>query len=168
MYTHKRSMQKKDQQELEALISSIRDAIVNYEWSPREISKALIKVMKQRGDRMPETNFVLDMVAAHYSINRHTLIYGTNRENSEARKFAYCLLYFDVQLTIEDIACKVFKKKSMYRVHTTTAEFRNHNPAIKQDREFIARYEAFQKELQQFILDRRNDEQPNSKQDGPK
>lgn len=144
-------MDNNPKEDLQSLIDGIVKALTNYNISPKELGDALVAVMNKRGDRLAETNRVLDMVAADHAISRKTLKYGTGREHSHARKFVYCLLYFDLRLTLRDIA-KAFGTMHERRISQAVSDFRIMDVRIKAHREFTEKYDRYQKRLQEFIL----------------
>lgn len=145
-------MNSNPQEDLLSLIDGIVKAITSYNISPKELGDALIEVMERRGNKMPEINYVLDTVAADYAISRKVLREGTGREHSYARRFVYCLLYYDLRLPLAQIAEQVFGTPHVRRISEAISEFRTMDAKIKAHREFLTKYETYQKGLQDFIL----------------
>ncbi len=136
--------------DLETLLKNIQEGLQTY--SVQELNEAIVSFLSKKHDKNAEVNFVLDEVAGMYSISRRTLTHSSARgEIQQAKKLSYCLLHYNVGLTIRHIAMRIFPNKFHNGVGVAIKEFRNLNEAIKFDREFKEKYELIQKKLMLFI-----------------
>jgi chromosomal replication initiation ATPase DnaA len=136
-------------QEIEALFKNLHHGIKTY--GVKELNDAIVKVVYEKKDLSNEIDFVLNSVAEHYSITKDILLYSTRRgDYQQARQLSYCLLYFNLGLTLRHIATQIFGKH--HRVVAIAVEYyKNLNERIPSDKKFIDNYKLQQGKLLEYI-----------------
>lgn len=88
-----------------------------------------------------KVNAVLNAVCNEFDITRDKLVIGRGKGVvQEARKYAFILLYQELNLTIRYIAKYVFHLKWHTSVAMAIKYYKNINENIKPDKNFITRY----------------------------
>ena len=124
--------------------------------STKELSGAIQGAIKQRlyeeHKNLDEINFILDSICQYYGIARHTLQTSKGRgQIQQAKKIAYCLLYFKLGMTIRYISKNIFDTKVHSSVGHAIRYFQKLNPKIKDEREFKEKYEVLQAKYIEYI-----------------
>lgn len=138
-----------DSKDIEYLLKNIQKGLKLY--SIKELNRAIIEALNKKDNKKDEIDFVLDIVARNYAISLRSL----QKENArgieqDAKQMVYCLLYFNLGLSMRYISSKVFMCWPT-SVLKGIKRYRTANPAIKQDSEFLNTYNKLQKELLTYI-----------------
>ena len=113
-------------------IKSVNDAI----------EKAIDSIDTTQKSKQEQINLVLKSVCNEYAITREQLIRSKSRgEIQQAKIVTYCLLHYQLGLTIRHIAQKVFFRNHHTSVALGVKYFKNLNTNIKPDKEFNDRFE---------------------------
>jgi chromosomal replication initiation ATPase DnaA len=83
-------------------------------------------------------DIVIDVICNHYNLNKREFLSGRGKGKiSEARKYAYCILYNEYKLPIRYIASRIFRQKWHTSVSIALSYYRSLNKDLKMDREFM-------------------------------
>jgi len=138
-----------ENKDIETLLKNIQQGLKHY--SIAELNKAIVAVLNKKHDKREEVDFVLDIVATHFSTSVRALKISKERGKMiDAKQLCYCLLHFELGLTIRYIANTVFDKWPN-SVATGITRFRKANPNIKTDKEFLDVYSQLQQKLMNYI-----------------
>lgn len=138
-----------DKKQLESLLKNIQESLKHY--SVEELNEAIIHALNQKKDKTPQINYVLSIVSDHFNTTIKTLKKKHLRGNlQEAKQVAYCLLHFNLGLSIRDISNNVFSNWSN-SVQTGVTKLKNADIKHKADREFIECYEFLRTKLLENI-----------------
>lgn len=140
--------------QIERLLKNIQQGLKKYSLS--ELNRALLEALSKRNDKSDEIQYVLKIVSNDYCISEYALKNTKKRGDlHEAKQIAYCLLYFNVGLSIRDIATNVFSNG-----HTSVAngvgKLKKANIEHKQDRKFLERYYHLQTKFLTYIQNKNN------------
>lgn len=137
-----------EQKHIEVLLKNIQEGIRLY--GVKELNEAITKTLYSKTDKADEIEFVLNMVSNDFNISRHNLIKSKKHGSPQkGRQLAYCLLYFDIGLSLREIA-NIFGK-FVRSVAIAIENYRKINPDIKPDAEFLEKYKMYQQKLLLFI-----------------
>ena len=138
-----------EHKEVEFLLKNIQEGIRLY--GVKEVNEAITKALYEKTDKADEVDFILNEIAKDFNITRRNFIMSKKHGYvQQARQLAYCLLYFDIGLSLRAIA-NIFNKY-VRSVAIAIENYRKLNPTIKKDKDFIEKYEMYQKK----ILDKLN------------
>ena len=134
-----------DNVEIKKLLKNIQDGLKLY--SLQELNEAIVNSLNTKHDKTTEIEYVLNLVCNEFSITKAAIksvnIRGTLQD---AKQIAYCLLHFNLGLSIRHISERVF-----FNSHTSVAngimKLKNANILLKQDKEFVDKYNALQQKL---------------------
>jgi chromosomal replication initiation ATPase DnaA len=128
-----------DKKDIEQLLKNIQEGLKKF--TVKELNDAIISFLNKKDDKSLEIDYVLQIVSEEFNTSVRIL----KKQNirgilQEAKQISYCILHFNLGLSTRYIADKVFGNWHT-SVHTGIKRYKNLNPAIKQDREFQAKYE---------------------------
>ena len=135
--------------DIETLIRNIQQGLKKY--SVNELNDAIVKSLTESHDKTDETKYVMSLVCKEFKVSEFALINMKRRGNlQEAKQIAYCLLYFNLGLSVREISEKIF-----FNWHSSVANglrrFKKLDEKLKQDKQFIDKYTLLQKKLLLFI-----------------
>jgi chromosomal replication initiation ATPase DnaA len=136
-------------QDIGTLLKNIQQGLKKY--SVNELNDAIVKALNDKHDKSEEIDYVMTIVCNEFKVSQYALINMKKRGAlQEAKQIAYCLLYYNVGLSIRDIANNIF-----FNWHTSVANgirrFKKSDVQHKQDKEFIERYIELRGKLLLFI-----------------
>lgn len=128
-----------DKKEVESLLKNIQEGLKNY--SVKELNEAIISFLNKKDDKTEEIDTVFSIVCEEYKTTSRALKKNNIRgELIEAKQIIYCVLHFNLGLSTRYIADRVF-----FNWHGSVFQgikkFKNCDLNIKQDREFVQKYE---------------------------
>lgn len=139
-----------DKKEIVELFKTLQGGLKKFTLT--ELNQAigvLLKDVKNNG-RNDEIKVVITEVCKNYNINKNQLINSNARGKiSQAKSVVYCLLHFELGLTIRYISKKVFFQKHHGSVAVAIRNFKNINATIKPDKEFLDNYEKIKKSIKE-------------------
>jgi chromosomal replication initiation ATPase DnaA len=128
-----------DNYEIEHLLNNIQKSLKIY--SVRELNDALKDIISYKdSSKKEDINYSLNLVCEYFNITISQLMGKDNRGMIvDAKQIAYCLLYFDVKLSVKNISKNIFHnwRNSVYR---GINRFKNINVNIKEDEVFFCNY----------------------------
>lgn len=138
-----------DNHELETLLKNIQQGLKRY--SVNELNEAIVKAIGDKNTKSDEIKYVLTIVCNEFDITEFALINSKKRGNlQDAKQIAYCLLYFNIGLSIREIADEIF-----FNWHTSVAiginKFKKSDFQHKQDKVFLEKYDKLRTKLMNFI-----------------
>jgi hypothetical protein len=126
--------------DIETLLKNIQEGLRNY--SVKELNDAIISFLNKKDDKSAEIDFVFQIVCEEYSTSSRILKKNNVRGVlHEAKQIIYCILHFNLGLSIRYIAERVFNNKWHNSVHMGIKRYRDCDPALKQDRIFAEKYQ---------------------------
>jgi chromosomal replication initiation ATPase DnaA len=135
-----------DNYEIEHLLTNIQKSLKIY--SVRELNNALKDIISYKDfNKKDDINYSLNLVCEHFKINISQLMGKDNRGTIvDAKQIAYCLLYFDVKLSVKNISKSIFHnwRNSVYR---GINRFKDININIKEDEMFLSNYNILKQKL---------------------
>ena len=131
--------------ELESLLSNIQEGLKKF--SIEELNEAIILFLNKKSDKSLEINYVMQIVSDEYRITLPTLKSKNARGNlQEAKQIAYCLLYFNLGLSLRYISNRVF-----FNNHNSVAigvrRLEKADPKHIIDKNFIEKYNTLERKL---------------------
>ena len=134
-----------DKSEVEILLNNIQKGLKKY--SVQDLNEAIVTFLNKKNDKSLEIDKVILIVCRDYSISKSTLKSKNARGHiQEAKQITYCLLHFNIGLSIRHIATKIF-----FNWPTSVAigvkKYRNADKTHREDKKFIDRYEKLQSTL---------------------
>jgi len=128
-----------DNYEIEHLLNNIQKTLKIY--SVKELNNALKNIINYKdSNKIKDISYSLNLVCEHYKITLSELMGKNNRGTIvDAKQIAYCLLYFDVKLSVKNISKNIFYnwRNSVYR---GINRFKDINVSIKEDEMFLSNY----------------------------
>ncbi len=140
-----------DNQDIGVLLKNIQQGLKKY--SVNELNDAIVKALSNSHDKSEEIKYVITIVCNEFKVSEFALKNMKKRGAlQEAKQIAYCLLYFNVGLSIRDISDNIF-----FNWHTSVANgirrFKKSDIQHKQDKEFLDKYTLLRNKLLLFIND---------------
>jgi len=138
-----------DNTEIETLLKNIQQGLKRY--SVNELNDAIVKALSNNNDKSEETKYVMSIVCNEFKVSEFALINMKRRGYlQEAKQIAYCLLYFNLGLSIRDISQNIF-----FNWHTSVANgikrFKKLDVQHKQDKQFSEKYTRLRNKLLLFM-----------------
>jgi chromosomal replication initiation ATPase DnaA len=138
-----------DNQDIETLLKNIQQGLKKY--SVNELNDAIVKALTDNHDKSEEIKYVMTIVCNEFKVSEYALKNMKKRGSlQEAKQIAYCLLYFNVGLSIREIANNIF-----FNWHTSVANgikrFKKSDVQHKQDKAFIDKYIVLRNKLLLFV-----------------
>jgi chromosomal replication initiation ATPase DnaA len=135
-----------EQKDVEFLLKNIQEGIRLY--GVKELNSAISKTLYNKTDKGEDIEFIINMICLEFNVSRFNLIKSKKHGYvQKARKIIFCLLYFEVGLSLRDIG-KIFGKY-VRSVAIAIENYKKLNLKIKQDKEFNDLYLKFQ---ESFVL----------------
>lgn len=137
-----------EHKDVEFLLKNIQEGIRLY--GVKELNSAISKTLYEKTDKAEEIEFILDTVCAEFNLSRYNLIKSKKHGYvQKARKIIFCLLYFDVGLSLREIGT-IFGKY-VRSVAIAIENYKKINLKIKQDKEFSELYIKHQEIFKEFV-----------------
>lgn len=133
-----------EKKDIEQLLKNIQEGLKKY--TVKELNDAIISFLNKKDDKSKEIDYVLSLVCEEFNTNLRTLTGNVRGILQEGKQIAYCVLHFNLGLSTRYIADKIFNNWHT-SVHIGIKRFKNCNMQIKQDREFMERYELITKKF---------------------
>ena len=142
------------EKEIELLLRNIQKGLRKY--SVKELNDGILAFLYKKHDKSHETDYVLEIVCKEYEISLSSLKSKNVRGNiQEAKQIAYCLLHFNLGLSIRQIASRVFMNWPT-SVSLGVKKYKTADSTHAQDKKFIDRYEKLQEQLIKYIREQEN------------
>jgi chromosomal replication initiation ATPase DnaA len=139
-----------DNQDIETLLKNIQQGLQMY--SVNELNDAIIKALSDKHDKTEVIQYVITIVCNYYDISEYALKNISKRGYlQEAKQIVYCLLYYNVGLSIRYIAKSIFGTNWHTSVTNGINRYKESDIQLKQDREFIEKYSLLRNKLLLFI-----------------
>ena len=134
-----------DNEEIKKLLKNIQEGLRIY--GLQELNEAIVNTLNDKHDKTNDIDYVLNLVCEEFRISKKSIKSVNIRGNlQDAKQVAYCLLHFDLGLSLRHISERIF-----FNSHTSIANgimrFKNANVLVKQDKEFIDKYNTLQAKL---------------------
>lgn len=135
-----------DNKEIESLLKNIQEGLKKY--TVQELNTAIVSFLNSKHDKTQEIDFVLKIVCDEFQISKKILKSSKNARGvlQEAKQIAYCLLHFNIGLSIRYISDRIF-----FNGHTSVfigvQKFKNADHEHKADKVFIETYNKLQTKL---------------------
>jgi chromosomal replication initiation ATPase DnaA len=133
-----------EKEEIITLLKNIQNGIKKYSIKGlnEAIETAMDSIDTNQKDKQKQVSIIINTVCNDFDITRTQLVHSRARGNiQQAKMMAYCLLHYQLGLTIRHIAKKVFNREHHYCVTSAIRHYKNLNLNIKPDKEFNDRYE---------------------------
>lgn len=129
-----------DKKEVEILLHNIQEGLKRH--SIEELNEAIIHFLNKKENKSEAIDYLFNIVSKEYNTNSLTLKKQNIRgELQEAKQIIYCVLHYNLGFSIRYIAKRIFFSKWHASVYTGINKLKNFDANIKQDREFMQRYE---------------------------
>jgi chromosomal replication initiation ATPase DnaA len=140
----------KESKEVESLFKNIQEGIKFY--GVKGLNNAITKTLEKKTTNTGDVDFILNMVCYEYNILKHNLIQSRKHGYvQKARQMCYCLLYFDVGLSLREIGT-VFNKY-VRSISCVIENYRKLNPEFKLDEKYLTQYFNFQKRYLEYKIE---------------
>jgi chromosomal replication initiation ATPase DnaA len=137
-----------ENKQVESLLKNIQEGIRLY--GIKELNEAITKTLYKKTDKGSEIEFILNMICVDYNITKHNLIQSKKHGHvQKARQMCFCLLYFDIGLSLREIG-NIFGKY-VRSISCVIENYRKLNPAFKIDKEFLELYKIYQENILNYI-----------------
>jgi chromosomal replication initiation ATPase DnaA len=137
-----------EHKEVEFLLKNIQEGIRLY--GVKELNEAITKTLYKKTDKANEIEFILNIICNEFNFSRNNLIKSKKHGNiQKARQLAYCLLYFDIGLSLREIG-NIFSKYHR-SVAIAIENYRKLNTQLKQDKEFFELYKKYQEKILLYV-----------------
>jgi chromosomal replication initiation ATPase DnaA len=138
--------------QVEYLLKNIQEGIRLY--GVKELNEAITKTLYKKSDKGEEIEFILEMIAADFNVSRTNLIKSKKHGYiQKARQIIYCLLYFDIGLSLREIG-KIFGKY-VRSIAVVIENYRKLNPDFKLDKDFLELYTRYQERILIYIKEKK-------------
>ena len=142
------------EKDIELLLKNIQKGLRKY--SVKELNDGIVSFLYKKSDKSHETEYVLEIVCKEYGISLSSLKSKNVRGSiQEAKQIAYCLLHFNLGLSIRQIAEKVFMNWPT-SVSLGVRKYKTADSNHVQDKKFITIYEKLQEQLITYIRTQEN------------
>jgi chromosomal replication initiation ATPase DnaA len=140
-----------EHKDVEFLLKNIQEGIRLY--GVKELNSAISKTLYNKTDKGADIEFILNMVCVDFNLTRHNLIKSKKHGYvQKARKLIFCLLYFDVGLSLRQIG-NIFDKY-VRSVAIAIENYKKLNLKLKQDKEFFDLYSTYQQGFLEFVKEK--------------
>jgi chromosomal replication initiation ATPase DnaA len=138
--------------QVEYLLKNIQEGIRLY--GVKELNEAITKTLYKKSDKGEEIEFILEIIAADFNVSRTNLIKSKKHGYiQKARQIIYCLLYFDIGLSLREIG-KIFGKY-VRSIALVIENYRKLNPDFKLDKDFLELYTRYQERILIYIKEKK-------------
>jgi chromosomal replication initiation ATPase DnaA len=131
--------------EIEHLFSNIQKSLKVY--TLKELNNTFKDIIDSKNNNSTDVSYALNIVCEHFKINSQQLMGKDNRGVIiDAKQIAYCLLYYEMNLSVKFISKNIFKnwRNSVYRGINRLKKL---NINVKEDLTFSQNYTAIQSKL---------------------
>lgn len=143
----KESLTQKDIEIVNSFIDACFTAFRNF--SVDRIKNKIAELYDTDENQQKLIEFIIFKVLDAYQITRHELFHSKNRNGStDARNTCYVLFHKHLDINQKDIG-KLFNKSHTV-VNLAIKKLRDMNKTIKVEREFLEKYEAITKEIDDY------------------
>lgn len=137
-----------ENKEVEFLLKNIQEGIKLY--GIKELNEAITKSLYKKSDKAKEIEFILETITIDFNLSRFNLLKSKKHGKvQKARQLIYCLLYFDIGLSLREIG-SVFGKY-VRSISIVIENYRKLNPEFKIDKEFLEDYKKYQEKILTYI-----------------
>lgn len=134
---------------IEILFKNLQDGLKNH--SIKELNDVIVIALNSKDDKKSDIDYVLNLVSKEYEISITTLLKNYGRGKiKDAKQMSYCLLHFNLGLSIRYISKKVFSNWPTSIV-IGIKRLKMANPKIKDDAEFTNTYSRLESVLQNYL-----------------
>lgn len=134
--------------QVEYLLKNIQEGIRLY--GVKELNDFISKTLHKKTDKGSEIEFIISMICDDFNIlKQHLMESKKHGRIQKARQMCYCLLYFDIGLSLREIG-KVFNKY-VRSISCVIENYRKLNPKLKADQEYLALYKKYQEKILIYI-----------------
>ena len=145
-----------ENKDFETLLKNLQYGLKTH--SVKELNDALTIALNTKYDQKTDIEYVLTLVCKTYEIGIKALLSRHGRGKiQDAKQMAYCLLHFNLGLSVRNIAKKVFSNWPT-SVLIGIKRYKTANPKIKSDLEFIDKYKLLQENYLQYISNKNKQE----------
>lgn len=133
------------EKEIEQLLKNIQKGLKVY--TVKELNQGLVSLLHKKDDKSSEINYVIGIVCGQYNISVNTLKSKNARGViQEAKQICYCLLHFNLGISIRQIADKVFNNWPT-SVSLGVKKYKTADSNHKADKTFLNTYSVLQEKL---------------------
>lgn len=123
---------------LQNLLRNIQQALKNF--TIKELNDSIKKFLNDKQPKTAEIDFIFEIVCIEFKTTKSKLMQPHIRgQLNEAKQIIYCLLHFELGLPTRHISSKIFDCWHN-SVFSGIKKFRGLNEKIKQDKEFLEKY----------------------------
>lgn len=138
-----------ENKEIETLLKNLQEGLKTH--SVKELNDAITTAITNKYDKKADIDFVLTIVSKTYEIGIKALMSNHGRGKvQDAKQMAYCLLHFNLGLSMRYIAKKIFFNWPA-SVLIGINRYKTASPKVKHDVEFMETYTRLQTELLNYI-----------------
>jgi chromosomal replication initiation ATPase DnaA len=134
-----------DKKEIDQLLKNLQEGLKKY--TVKELNEQIVSILNSKEDKSEEVDYVLSIVCDEFGVSLTTLkkknVRGTIQE---AKQVAYCLLHFNLGLSIRYIAKRIFFNWPT-SVQTGITKYKTADKEHPQDKKFIEKYDFLQQRL---------------------
>ncbi len=142
-----------ENKDIEDLLKNIQAGLKKH--SIKELNEAIITVLNKKEDKTIEIDYVLRIVANQFSISVKRLKEKNTRGVfNEAKHVAFCLLHYNLGLSLRHISDKIFSTWPS-SVHAGVMRLKDRTTAIKSELKFFEVYDNLQTKLINFITEQK-------------
>jgi chromosomal replication initiation ATPase DnaA len=127
--------------DLELLLKNMQKGLKFF--SIKELSDAIFSFLKSKEEKSTEINLILNIVQNEFSISLNKLKSNGRGEIIDAKQLAYCLLHYDLGLSVRYISSKVFDNWPN-SVFNGIKRLKNIDLNLKPDKLFFEKYKLMQ------------------------
>lgn len=133
--------------EIDRLLYNLHRGLQHY--TLKEFNQFLISLINKKNDKNLEINYIFEIVTNRFGITTTGLKRGAGKNFKQAKQISYCLMHFDLGLSIRHISKNIFLNSSSSVQFGVTrlkkAKLTN------SDKAFLSAYESLQEKLIYFI-----------------
>lgn len=138
-----------EKKEVEDLIKNLHQGLKKV--GLKELNNGILKIIKEKNSKSDEVYYVLSIVCKEFDITLSSLKAKYPKGIiQDAKQVAYCLLHFDLHLTMRYIAEKVFQNWPT-SVYTGIKRFKEGDPNHKADKDFLEKYQKLKLQTKDFL-----------------
>lgn len=140
-----------ESKEVENLFKNIQSGLKTY--SVKDLNKAIVSFLSKKHEKITEIDFIMIETSKKFEISVEKLNQANTRGIiQDAKQVCYCLLHFDLGLSIRNVA-KIFGNYPN-SVATGVNRLKNCDSNIKYDKIFLENYKEMQVRLNKFITEK--------------
>ena len=133
--------------EIEELLKNIQLGLKKF--TLKELNESLYYVLKSKVDKQKDKkkhiDIVINLVCAEFNLKKEQLIHGRGKGIvQDARKIAYCILHFNLNLPIRYVAKRIFFLNWHTSVGAVIQYHNSLNLSIKPDKDFKDKLDLIQ------------------------